>query len=69
MAEEYIVEVLANDDCITKGELIRCRECRWYTAKPEYHWGTCENYRTYAFDENDYCARAERDTGSDNRNA
>ena len=58
MAEEYIVRVLANDDCITEGELIRCRECK-------HHKGyNCD--RLYGMQDafmardNDYCSRAER---------
>lgn len=37
MSEEYIVRVLANDDCITEGELIRCRDCVHKPAQTE--WG------------------------------
>ena len=32
MTEEYIVRILENDDCITEGELIRCKDCKWYEA-------------------------------------
>lgn len=27
MTEEYIVRILENDDCITEGMIVRCRDC------------------------------------------
>lgn len=62
MTEEYIVRILENDDCITEGVLIRCRECKWY-----YRGGaTC----MYWDGENgmrgdDYCSQAERREDAD----
>ena len=40
--------------------VIRCKDCKWYSANTGYHWGRCENYRPFPFDETDYCSRAER---------
>lgn len=53
----YIVKVLDDGECITEGELIRCKECKWY-----YRGGaTCmfwdgEN----GMSGDNYCGKAER---------
>ena len=70
MTEEYIVRVLANDDCITMGELIRCRDCFWYITNELKQDGTVDkrykpsfcNLRRKYMPENGYCSEAERRT-------
>ena len=59
MTEEYIVRVLENDDCITEGELIRCRECKWSSAKKKERLYHCSYWYRSVYDD-DYCSRAER---------
>ena len=63
MTEEYIVRIvrnLENDDydCITMGELIRCRDCKYYTGY-ECQRTKVSNIRVIT-NEDDYCSRAER---------
>ena len=60
MTEEYIVRVLANDDCITEGVLVRCRECiRWRRSKYDTTAMVCD-WDRYERTENDYCSWAKR---------
>lgn len=47
----YIVKVLDDGECITEGELIRCKECKY---KP-----TCEEY-IITQQEDAYCSWADR---------
>ena len=64
----YIVKVLDDGECITEGELIRCKDCKyWLKARNEEEysacsiwfdgWGDCMDDKS----ENDYCSRAERE--------
>lgn len=60
MSEEYIVRVLSNDDCITEGELIRCKDCiRWRRSKSDITAKVCD-WDRYERTENDFCSWAER---------
>ena len=54
---EYDIEDAPTVDAVP---VIRCKDCKWYSANTGYHWGRCENYRPFPFDETDYCSRAER---------
>lgn len=58
---EYIVEVLPNDECITKGELIRCRECRhsWVESLYKYNMRHCREKKMFVADD-DYCRQGDR---------
>ena len=54
----YIVKVLDDGECITEGELIRCKDCR--------HWD-CDDSESYCLelgifntDMNSYCSYAKR---------
>jgi hypothetical protein len=38
--DEYIVEVLPNDECVHHGLLVRCRDCR-YSLGVADHWFQC----------------------------
>lgn len=49
----YIVKVLDDGECITEGELIRCKDCKHYDGRP---CGIVEWYNTA----DDFCSRAER---------
>ena len=55
------VSTVINDEpTVDAVPVIRCKDCKWYSANTGYHWGRCENYRPFPFDETDYCSRAER---------
>ena len=57
---EYIVRILMNDDCITEGELIRCRDCiRWRRSKPDITAMVCD-WDGYERTEKDFCSWAKR---------
>ena len=62
MTEEYIVRVLANDDCITMGELIRCKDCKyWSKDKRRGEVGRCfGREHQWAMHGDGYCSDAER---------
>lgn len=51
----YIVKVLDDGECITEGELIRCKDCKYSVRRGRdctiHWWGTKED---------DYCSHAER---------
>lgn len=42
--------------------VIRCKDCKYYSAKPEYHWGICEAHGNppHVADETDWCSWAKR---------
>ena len=42
MGDEYIVEVLSNDDCVNHGVLVRCINCKYFTEE-----NYCEFYKVY----------------------
>ncbi len=53
----YIVKVLDDGECITEGELIRCRDCRYHKGYScERLYGTQDPFTL----SDDYCSRAER---------
>lgn len=58
MTEEYIVRVLANDDCITEGELIRCVDCKHRTRQfgKDHYCRIVSN----VMPDNGFCSMAER---------
>lgn len=64
MTEEYIVRVLENDDCITMGELIRCRDCKYYEAGQNEvdAWSACYAHigRIIETWDDNFCGWAER---------
>lgn len=60
MTEEYIVRVLANDDCITEGELIRCRECKWWKESRSDVTARVCAWDNFQREENDFCSWARR---------
>lgn len=70
MTEEYIVRIvrnLENDDydCITMGELIRCRDCKNWLEYKQGGVGECVinhryDHRSYVTNGKDYCSMAER---------
>lgn len=41
------------------GELIRCKDCRWYAYKYDGYHSECDLFKM-CFDPDDYCSRAER---------
>lgn len=56
MTEEYIVRILENDDCITEGELIRCRDCRYFGSKVRVgNTFVCNKHGIY-IPEDGYCS-------------
>ena len=50
----YIVKVLDDGECITEGELIRCKDCKHHRDDTR-----CNNRIGVWFDD-DYCSGAER---------
>lgn len=50
----YIVKVLDDGECITEGELIRCRDCKYWNGSGKY----CD-YEMSGL-EDDFCSWAER---------
>ena len=53
----YIVKVLDDGECITEGELIRCRDCKHHANVRD---GFCILFARFGAKENDYCSQAER---------
>lgn len=43
-------------------DLICCKDCKYYSVKPEYHWGICEAHGNppHVADETDWCSWAKR---------
>ena len=41
------------------GELIRCKDCRWYAYEYDGYHSECDLFKM-CFDQDDYCSRAER---------
>lgn len=59
MTEEYIVRILENDDCITEGVLVRCRDCRHYDKSEDTPY--CLRAMWWQDEGDDwFCAGAER---------
>lgn len=67
----YIVKVLDDGECITEGELIRCKDCKyWMPRQICLAYDTPQNYCEkhmpdddfYAeiWNSNDFCSKAER---------
>ena len=42
-----------------KGEIVRCKDCRWYAYKYDGYHSECDLFKM-CFDPDDYCSRAER---------
>lgn len=54
--DEYIVEVLSDGECLTKGLLVRCRQCIFW-GDPGNRWNWCrETHRETEY--TDYCSEA-----------
>lgn len=60
--KEYIVKVTDDGECIEQGELIRCKDCRYYQDNQEGHYPNelCPWDKGETPDEDDYCSFAER---------
>lgn len=56
--KEYIVKVTDDGECITVGELVRCKECKWNTADEWVHCAMVGSMFGRTTD--NYCSRAER---------
>ena len=55
--KEYIVKVTDDGECITVGELIRCKDCKYY----EDDIGDCIGFGDgHYVAEEEYCSRARR---------
>lgn len=71
MMKEFIVETDLDLSCVTEftgaggvsfkphGELIRCRDCRWYAYQYDGYHSECDLFKM-CFDQDDFCSRAER---------
>lgn len=64
IGREYIVKVTDDGECVTVGELVRCKDCKHWTVTSEDDYQSCEcdaliRHKDF------YCARAER-KGNDN---
>lgn len=56
--KEYIVKVTDDGECITVGELIRCKNCKWNSNNN--NWVDCMISEMYGRNATDnYCSRAE----------
>ena len=54
--KEYIVKVTDDGECITVGELIRCKDCKyWMKTKKQCGY----TYLLPQFNGDEYCRRAE----------
>lgn len=57
--KEYIVKVTDDGECITVGELIRCKDCKWNSS--DKNWVDCMISEMYGRNASDnYCSMAER---------
>ena len=60
LSTKTVGQAISKTPTVDTVPVIRCKDCKWYSANTGYHWGRCENYRPFPFDETDYCSRAER---------
>lgn len=65
--KEYIVKVTDDGECITVGELVRCKDCKHYKKEIKCvggHYSGCDEWIDEGceipVDEDGYCSYAER---------
>lgn len=60
---EYIVRETGYPGAVKQevvGELVRCKDCRWWTQANAMHWGHCELSNGVCPDGDWFCADGER---------